>query len=334
MKVAEEGCRFLDYVKASKKFDLDFSQNPVVKGLRDLITFFIDNQLIEDIDQELDKLNNYVASIQQQTNHEKLRAEVGDVGKFLLDNVKFIIQRRKEKNFNSMVKKMIDVVVRLQNLGNISMDENQKKKLEDTKTKSNYFFKKLIDDMMRRPQELFQFAYELRMQDTFDSPPNYFTNYFFSFVIKDIDPVLVKLILSNKCVDGKMCVDSDAKFKLYTGPGFKHVFKYNPNELNAQPFAIKDPSTVNAEQLAKERKSMGFFSKAFNNVQKNLLKKYGESEHIVQFLLHQQGLIIQEGDKRLMTKKVVQDNGSVQVMWADESNSSYQDAKLVVWTFR
>lgn len=50
-----------------------------------------------------------------------------------------------------MVKKMIDVVVRLQNLGNISMDENQKKKLEDTKTKSNYFFKKLIDDMMRRP---------------------------------------------------------------------------------------------------------------------------------------------------------------------------------------
>ena len=47
--------------------------------------------MIEDIDQELDKLNNYVASIQQQVNHEKLRAEVGDVGKFLLDNVKFII---------------------------------------------------------------------------------------------------------------------------------------------------------------------------------------------------------------------------------------------------
>lgn len=56
-------------------------------------------------------------------NHEKLRAEVGDVGKFLLDNVKFIIQRRKEKNYNSMVKKMIDVVVRLQNLANINMDE-------------------------------------------------------------------------------------------------------------------------------------------------------------------------------------------------------------------
>lgn len=25
MKVAEEGCRFIDYVKATKKFDLDFS---------------------------------------------------------------------------------------------------------------------------------------------------------------------------------------------------------------------------------------------------------------------------------------------------------------------
>ena len=25
MKVAEEGCRFLDYIKTSKKFDLDFS---------------------------------------------------------------------------------------------------------------------------------------------------------------------------------------------------------------------------------------------------------------------------------------------------------------------
>ena len=91
MKVAEEGCRFLDYIKTSKKFDLDFSQNQAVKNLSELIKFFIANQLIEDIDQELDKLNNYVASIQQQVNHEKLRAEVGDVGKFLLDNVKFII---------------------------------------------------------------------------------------------------------------------------------------------------------------------------------------------------------------------------------------------------
>jgi hypothetical protein len=143
-----------------------------------------------------------------------------------------------------MVKKMIDVVVRIQNLSNIPMDEVQKKKLESTKTKSNYFFKKLIDDMMRRPQELFQFAYELRMQDTFDSPPDYFTNYFFSFVMNDIDPILVKLILSNKCVDGKMYVDSDVHFKLFTGPGFMHVFKYNPNEANGQPFAIKDPSTV------------------------------------------------------------------------------------------
>ena len=63
MKVAEEGCRFLDYVKNTKKFDLDFSNNPAVKSLSDLIKFFMDNQLIEDIDQELDKLNNYIASI-------------------------------------------------------------------------------------------------------------------------------------------------------------------------------------------------------------------------------------------------------------------------------
>lgn len=62
-----------------------------------------------------------------------MRAEVGDIGKFLLDNVKFIIQRRKERNFNSMVKKMIDVVVRMQNLSNMSIDEDAKKKLEDTK---------------------------------------------------------------------------------------------------------------------------------------------------------------------------------------------------------
>ena len=91
MKVAEEGCRFLDYIKNTKKFDLDFANNSAVKSLGELIKFFMENQLIEDIDQELDKLNNYVASIQQQVNHEKLRAEVGDVGKFLLDNVKFII---------------------------------------------------------------------------------------------------------------------------------------------------------------------------------------------------------------------------------------------------
>jgi len=49
---------------------------------------------------------------------------MGDVGKFLLDNVKFIIQRRKEKNYNSMVKKMIDVVVRLRNLTQIAEDKD------------------------------------------------------------------------------------------------------------------------------------------------------------------------------------------------------------------
>ena len=92
------------------------------------------------------------------------------------------------------------------------------------------------------------------MQDTFDSPPDYFTNYFFSFVMSEIDPMLVKLILSNKCVDGKLVVDSEVSFKLVTGPGFKHVFKYNTNEANAQPFAIKDPSTVNQDDLTKERK--------------------------------------------------------------------------------
>lgn len=85
-------------------------------------------------------------------------------------------------------------------------------------------------------------------------------------MIKDIDPMLVKLILSNKCKDGRMYVDKNVHFKLFTGPGFKHVFKYNRNEVNGVPFVIKDPSTVSAEDLNKERKSMGFFSKAFNNV--------------------------------------------------------------------
>lgn len=63
MKVAEEGCKFLEYVKANKKFEMDFAQNQVVKNMTELIRFFIENQLIEDIDQEMEKLNNYVNSI-------------------------------------------------------------------------------------------------------------------------------------------------------------------------------------------------------------------------------------------------------------------------------
>ena len=133
IKVADEGSKFLDYVKNTKKFEAEFAQNQVVRNMTELIKFFIENQLIEDIEQEMEKLNNYVNSIQQQVHHEKLRSEVGDVGKFLLDNVKFIIQRRKEKNYNSMVKKMIDVVVRLKNLATIAVDESSIKKLEDTK---------------------------------------------------------------------------------------------------------------------------------------------------------------------------------------------------------
>lgn len=35
-----------------------------------------------------------------------------------------------------------------------------------------------------------------------------------------------------------------------------------------------------------------------------------------------------------MTKKIVQDNSSVQVIWADETNNNYQDTKLVVWTLK
>lgn len=35
-----------------------------------------------------------------------------------------------------------------------------------------------------------------------------------------------------------------------------------------------------------------------------------------------------------MTKKVVQDNGSISVIWADENNVNYQDTKLVVWTLK
>lgn len=201
---------------------------------------------------------------------------MGDVGKFLLDNVKFIIQRRKEKNYNSMVKKMIDVVVRLKNLANVATDETQIKKLEDTKQKAHYFFKKLMDDILKRHHELFMFAYELRMQDTFDSPPDYFTNYFFHYVINDIDPMILELILSNKCIDGKMYVKQNSNFKLLTGPDFQHILKFNSNEYNAQPFIIKDPKTTNAEQINKERKSMGFFSKAFSNVQKNLVKRFGD----------------------------------------------------------
>lgn len=57
----------------------------------------------------------------------------------------------------------------------------------------------------------------------------------------------------------------DANFQLQTGPDFKHIFKFNPNELNSQPFVIKDPSTTKIDQINKERKSMGFFSKTFNN---------------------------------------------------------------------
>lgn len=77
------------------------------------------------------------------------------------------------------------------------------------------------------------FSYELRMQDTFDSPPDYFTNYFFHYIINDIDPMLMQLILSNKCIDGRMCVVDYADFKLVTGPEFKHVMKYNTIENNS-----------------------------------------------------------------------------------------------------
>lgn len=64
VKVADEGNKFLEYVKTTKKFELEFSKNQVVRNLQDLIKFFMENQLIEDIEQELDKLNNYVSSIQ------------------------------------------------------------------------------------------------------------------------------------------------------------------------------------------------------------------------------------------------------------------------------
>jgi len=64
MKVADEGLKFLEYVKTNKSFELDFAHNQVVRSLQELIKFFMENQLIEDIDQEMEKLNNYIISIQ------------------------------------------------------------------------------------------------------------------------------------------------------------------------------------------------------------------------------------------------------------------------------
>jgi len=44
------------------------------------------------------------------------------------------------------------------------------------------------------------------------------------------------------------------------------MMKQNPKEPNSSPFIIKDPTTLDMEQIDKERKTMGFFSKAFNNI--------------------------------------------------------------------
>lgn len=63
-------------------------------------------------------------------------------------------------------------------------------------------------------------------------------------------------------------------------------------------------------------------------------KRYAEGLHNVRFLLHHQGLIITHSDKRLITKKMVQDNSQIQVLWADETNNNYQDSKFFVWTLR
>lgn len=35
-----------------------------------------------------------------------------------------------------------------------------------------------------------------------------------------------------------------------------------------------------------------------------------------------------------MTKKVVPENGSAQVLWGDENSNNYTDAKLVVWSLK
>lgn len=59
--------------------------------------------------------------------------------------------------------------------------------------------------------------------------------------------MILQLILSNKCVDGKMYVKQNGNFKLMTGPDFQHILKFNPTEYQAQPFVIKDPKTTKME---------------------------------------------------------------------------------------
>lgn len=39
-----------------------------------------------------------------------------------------------------------------------------------------------MDDVNKRNHELFLFAYEMRMQDIYEGPPDFFTNYFFYYI--------------------------------------------------------------------------------------------------------------------------------------------------------
>jgi len=114
-----------------------------------------------------------------------------------------------------------------------------------------------MDDINKRNHELFLFAYEMRMQDIYEGPPDFFTNYFFYYIKNEIDPLILEIILSNKNEEGRLVVQDNFNFRLMTGPEFKHILKYNEEKsdnVHNRPFVIKDPSLTTADQINTERK--------------------------------------------------------------------------------
>ena len=77
--------------------------------LRSNLKFLIDHKLLEDATQILEEFDQYLESINDQTNMAKIYGEASNLVKLSFEYSGDIIQRKGDKKYDQLVKKMIQL---------------------------------------------------------------------------------------------------------------------------------------------------------------------------------------------------------------------------------
>ena len=170
-------------------FEHKFEQEEMVCKFKKNMKFLIDHKVLEQIEDRYNDFVKFINEISEQTEKAKIHGQVRQIVKLSIDYTEDMVQRKVDRRWNQLVKKMIQIHDNIKELETFDVfeSEEQKKEAKDTialmKQKIGDNCKEICED----PYKLVCFAYEIRKQDAEEeqkkgTEKDYFTKY----LLKDV----------------------------------------------------------------------------------------------------------------------------------------------------